>query len=276
MPAGTWVRHLDLPCGQSQLALRVSGTLRAQNRKRIWPRNCYCLVVSGIGRYSDSDGTRALSPGDVFLHPRDREHQIEREASHRWCEWSLRMDVELEEHLEQLGITRSDVVVRPGALEERQDAFRRLQAALTANTPDTRVLLELQRYLLAIGPGEIRPDPLDHAATMLGCNFNENFEVEHIAEELGYSVVHFRRLFKARHGLSPRMWRARARLERAKELLADEGLSVQATAMTLGYTTPFAFSRHFSKQTGVAPSAWRQKTSEGSDTSVFVRRTFDD
>jgi AraC-like DNA-binding protein len=69
----------------------------------------------------------------------------------------------------------------------------------------------------------------------------------------------FSEQFRLTVGEPPLGYLARVRMDRAKELLSDEGLSVGQTAAAVGYRSDEAFSRAFRRHTGASPSAWRRE-----------------
>ena len=78
------------------------------------------------------------------------------------------------------------------------------------------------------------------------------------AQETGYSTEHFRKLFKHLLGRSPNDFVIHWRLERAKTLLVQSGLSVAQVGRTLGYDDQAFFSRQFRARVGISPLAYRQ------------------
>lgn len=56
---------------------------------------------------------------------------------------------------------------------------------------------------------------------------------------------------------------AHVQQERAKNFLRDPALSVAEIGYRLGYTEPAAFSRAFTRWTGIAPLRWRRSTAAG-------------
>ncbi|MCS5732370.1 AraC family transcriptional regulator [Herbiconiux daphne] len=71
----------------------------------------------------------------------------------------------------------------------------------------------------------------------------------------------FAERFRETVGDPPLKYLARLRMERAKELLGRDGLSVSQTAATLGYGSDVAFSRAFRRFAGASPTAWRDAAS---------------
>lgn len=84
--------------------------------------------------------------------------------------------------------------------------------------------------------------------------------VAQLADDAGYSVAHFTRLFREHVGMPPREFLVQQRVERAKMLLRDTPLSISQIAASLGYTSVFFFSRQFRQVAGVSPKVYRAKT----------------
>lgn len=82
-------------------------------------------------------------------------------------------------------------------------------------------------------------------------------EVRGVARVAGISPFHFIRLFDAAFGETPGQFRTRARLERAKALLAS-GASVTEACFDVGFSSVGSFSGLFQRRIGVAPSAYRR------------------
>ena len=76
-----------------------------------------------------------------------------------------------------------------------------------------------------------------------------------VARQVGASRRTLERRFAAETGMSIGRWRQRQRLVRALELLAA-GEPVTTVALTVGYSTPSAFSAMFREQLGEPPSSY--------------------
>jgi AraC-like DNA-binding protein len=89
--------------------------------------------------------------------------------------------------------------------------------------------------------------------------------IRDIAGDVGLSPFHLIRQFSALFGATPHQVRTRARLERAKALLAS-GSAVTEVCMEIGFSSLGSFSSLFTRRVGVAPSSYRR--------SVQVPRSF--
>jgi len=77
-----------------------------------------------------------------------------------------------------------------------------------------------------------------------------------MAGRAGLSINYFSRLFRAWSGCTPYGYYVRARIERAKELLIENELSVSEIAETLAFDDVHYFSRAFKKCAGTSPTAY--------------------
>ncbi|MBP9998882.1 MAG: substrate-binding domain-containing protein [Bacteroidales bacterium] len=83
---------------------------------------------------------------------------------------------------------------------------------------------------------------------------NEEFGVEQIGAELGYSRVQLYRKVKAMTGKSPVEFIRSTRLAYAKLMLSDSSLSVSEVAYRVGFSSPSYFSKCFKEEFGSLPS----------------------
>ncbi len=63
-----------------------------------------------------------------------------------------------------------------------------------------------------------------------------------------------------REGAGFRQLRNRVQLDKARELLAEDALSITQIAHELGYTDAANFSRAFRREAGISPRAWREQS----------------
>jgi AraC family transcriptional regulator len=92
------------------------------------------------------------------------------------------------------------------------------------------------------------------------------FIEDHLAEEIGLSRLadlvdlspwHFCRSFKQSTGVPPHRFLVQLRIERAKRLLADRGVSVTEVALALGFGGSTQFARAFRAAVGLSPREYR-------------------
>jgi AraC family transcriptional regulator len=89
-------------------------------------------------------------------------------------------------------------------------------------------------------------------------SFDSDLSLQALANESGYSRVHFVRMFKAATGSSPHNYLLNLKLERARELLKNPSMSLIDIALDCGFSSHSHMSRLFHKFVGVTPSAYRR------------------
>lgn len=80
-----------------------------------------------------------------------------------------------------------------------------------------------------------------------------------LADQIGISQRQLERLMQSYYGMTFREKLQFSRMEKAKELLRDVELPVNAVADQIGYTSPSYFTKHFRSYTGITPVEFRQQ-----------------
>lgn len=93
--------------------------------------------------------------------------------------------------------------------------------------------------------------------------------VQELAELCGLSRSHLMRMFKGSTGCSLHGFIAEHRLAAARQLLADDRLSIKEVAATLGFRDPAHFTNAFRREEHMTPSEFRQRARSG----LSLRRT---
>jgi AraC-like DNA-binding protein len=90
-------------------------------------------------------------------------------------------------------------------------------------------------------------------------NLADDWSLDRLSREAGYSKEHLRRLCQRQMGRSPVHQITYLRMRRAAELLATSDRTIEAIAEEVGYQNPFVFSNAFAKWIGWRPSEYRRK-----------------
>jgi transcriptional regulator GlxA family with amidase domain len=80
-----------------------------------------------------------------------------------------------------------------------------------------------------------------------------------MARDAGLSKHHFSRQFKRMAGLGFSKARLQARLAKARRLLLESPLGVEAVAYECGFKNAAHFSKAFKQEAGSSPSEYRSK-----------------
>lgn len=103
-------------------------------------------------------------------------------------------------------------------------------------------------------PGALTAQRLRQAKELM---LHSPLSIIEIASLCHLTRSHFSRAFKVTTGLSPQAWRLRARMEKAKRLLASE-VPITHVSLECGFCDQSHFTRAFSRLVGQPPKAWRQ------------------
>ena len=108
-------------------------------------------------------------------------------------------------------------------------------------------------------PEEIlNPSALENIVEEIQSRYNENITLTGFSEKHNISAGHLSNLLKERLGMSFSKYITAKRVQKAKELLADERLSVEKVANEVGYKDYFYFTKVFKKAVGISPSKYRK------------------
>ncbi|HVU23778.1 MAG TPA: helix-turn-helix transcriptional regulator [Opitutus sp.] len=120
------------------------------------------------------------------------------------------------------------------------------------------LLLGLLRTAGWLGHAAASPAaPRDSAMHRLLLTMPLESPLEQVVQRSGYQRDHLNRLVKRETGLTLGQFRARRRLSRAKELLA-QGIKIGDVAGEVGLPDQSYFARWFRRQTGCSPTDWLQ------------------
>lgn len=108
-------------------------------------------------------------------------------------------------------------------------------------------------------PEEIlNPSALENIVEEIQARYNENITLTGFSKKHNISAGHLSNLLKERLGMSFSEYITAKRVQKAKELLADERLSVEKVANEVGYKDYFYFTKVFKKAVGISPSKYRK------------------
>lgn len=90
-------------------------------------------------------------------------------------------------------------------------------------------------------------------------HLDTDLSLETLANLAGMSAHYFAQLFKQSMGVAPHQYVIRCRVERAKGLLSQSGLSIADIAYQVGFANQSHLNRHFKRLVGATPGQWRRR-----------------
>ncbi len=229
-----------------------------------WTRAFY--VTEGGGVYTFERRIVELQPGDLLVVPPNHDcvySTSERHCYHwvalagKWPEvWGasprimhthLGLDIELAECFESI---REILILQPiGAAYQALSAYYRTLARIEVLRPSRRAARKEK-------PESSYPEIVRNALTFLGEHCTQSFDSATVAAYACVSQSHLRSLFDRWIGESPKQVHTRLRIERAKQLIAQQQLPIQTVASHAGFGDVRHFSRVFKQVVGLPPSAY--------------------
>ena len=222
----------------------------------------YC--VSGASEYESEGRTFHLSPGMMFVsRPHEVHRQLECPKGHAgFCimfrpsgDRMVRWFADRFATIPRLFPCSRSVAMQTGkilSLAGRGDMslglrirMQTLVQALLLDILDSATLSIRQKV----------PDVFGTIAERMRKHPERDYPLDALIAEAGISKAAFIDLFKKAHGLPPRAYLLRCRIDEAKHLIR-KGFAVKAVADRLSFSTAQHFSRTFRNFTGSTPVKW--------------------
>lgn len=148
-----------------------------------------------------------------------------------------------------------DYLLKPIEQEKLDEVLKRLLRTFEKERAIAEEPMEQEEEKEAT---EVGQSVLDRIVGEIQKSYTDNITLTEFSEKYGISIGHLSSLLKAELGLSFSEYLAAKRVQKAKELLADETLSLDEIADHVGYHDYFYFIKVFKKVTGISPSKYRK------------------
>ncbi len=220
--------------------------------------------LRGQGHYRDRRGCEgSIAPGSLLQRFPGRKHSFLFAPDQDVALASLRFPAAAAGYLLAAGVASLDTPLLQTPLELSvvmvfERFLRRVRDGRWDDLPmiGHEMLAAVMRLLRRARPDQADGgDPLlAEARRLLRADLHRRLDMPRVARCLRMSYSTFRQAFRRETGLSPKAYRIRARLRRARELLADGRYTLQQVAQLLGYADYFSFSKQFARHEGISPS----------------------
>jgi AraC family transcriptional regulator len=121
----------------------------------------------------------------------------------------------------------------------------------------------IQRAKSALRPGKLCYSEIERLCQVIDeAPHGRETRLGHLAQRFAISPRHLSRSFKAATGTTIHSYMQRARINRAKELLREDQLSLKEIAHVLGFSDASHLSAEFRRQVGFPPSEYRVRVAE--------------
>jgi len=99
--------------------------------------------------------------------------------------------------------------------------------------------------------------------------YDLKIDLAQMAKQACLSEFHFLRLFHKVYNKTPHKYLIQRRLDKARELLKTDSLSITEVCFDVGFESLGSFSSLFAKQVGATPSEFRRESARKMFLSVF-------
>ena len=120
-------------------------------------------------------------------------------------------------------------------------------------------LLEDKKMALVVQIRNLLLELIDNPEELPNVNYSE-----YLSEKLNLDYTYLSNVFSEAKGITVQEFIIRQKVERVKELLKNEQLSLTDISFRLNYSSVAHLSNQFKNNTGVSPSSYRQMITEGS------------
>jgi AraC-like DNA-binding protein len=208
------------------------------------------FVVSGKGYFKIEDREYYLSAGNIFVIPPFVETYYEADLTDPWEYIWVGFTMS-----NNPGIPFGDVIYIPSAAHVFEDMKRCRQ--MTAGRTEFLCSKISQLFAEILEQREEKIDYVKKALNIIHSEYASDISVQMIADRVGFERTYFSDCFKKQVGMSPKKYLLKYRMEQAAYLIRNHGYSVSITALSVGYSDVYTFSKMFKKYFGVSPSNFK-------------------
>lgn len=212
-------------------------------------------VISGCGTFIKNEVPRRVSAGEIFIIKPDNVYSYIADADTPWEYMWFSFDGELAGVFE-----KCDDVIKIADDTILYDMLRMTQFKNTCMEYLTGKLYEFMSELFEeYDYVDSNSDYVKTVSDFIKANYMRKISVKDIADTINLNSRYLSRIFKKEKGMTIQEYILKQKFSKAKNLLAM-GFTVSETALTVGYTDQFTFSKIFKKHTGVSPSEYMKQS----------------
>ena len=219
----------------------------------------YCL--SGTGSFRTDGKTIHMRPNDVCLLPAGnmRAYCADAEDPWQYISSSFRLTFAADPpkstqaiYFPQTTAAGALFLELVAAWQQKGDLYK-----LRSRTLLQQILLLL--FTSQLASADTAPASIVAARQYIQAHFTQAIDLDALAANAGFSLSHFRKLFTAHTGRSPKQYILYLRLSKAKDLLSSDSIRVGEAAALCGFQNEFYFSNLFKQTYGCSPTAYQKR-----------------
>ena len=225
-------------------------------------RNQYIIhyVLSGKGYFNGNK----VKAGQGFLITPGMDEEYHSDKNDPWLFlWVISEDASMAHYFDRHGADSRSGIFKFHNMYVLENAVRSLREKGTSPVSSaflTELFLRIFNSSVtedSFGEGRGSCRYVDFSVGFIRSNLHLPITVTELCDIIGVSQPYLYRIFADRFGMSPKKYIAMCKLSEAKRLLLETRLRISEVAMAVGFEDALAFSKFFSKNMGVSPTAFR-------------------
>lgn len=222
-------------------------------------------IKEGTGTLLSSREKIPLVPGSILvMFPNEKIHYIVEKKSLWSISWVGIYGNLVYGFFDKLGITPEKPVFRPENPGRIESIFEEIYNNSFSDTPDDRLkmiglLYEFFFCIMSEGRIKTNKNYINEILNIIEYNYDKNISIESLAKSVFVNPSYLSRIFKEEKGITLKEYIINKKIERVKELLINDRVSIKMAANSVGITDSLYFSRIFKKKTGMSPSEYRMR-----------------
>lgn len=275
--------YLDAPNDYDSVILYQIGDLSCKEGYTVENHTQFCYeisyIFSGEGFFYTNNNKYSLKQGDIYINIPGEVHRIESGncKDFRYFYLGFTFQEDTPENTSLLNIKRKlDTLKKPlrkdslnidvpflCALKELRN--RNEFSYIMINSYLHEILILMYRNFFSEAKNEnyytsstgSQKEIAYNATSFMDNNLLKISELTEISSTLGYSYSYLSHVFKEEMGITLQNYYANKKINKAKELLLENNLSITKISELLKYESIHSFSKAFKKVVGVSPSSYK-------------------
>ena len=165
-----------------------------------------------------------------------------------------------------------ELTLKQGALPSQMYLAKQIVQVIVRHTDTSDATYQLQHLMYGMlashwGQPVAMDAMLSHEIakvvdTLRANQYKDNFSLAEMAAISRMPMETFRKRFVSEVGMPPLSYVLHCKMERAKELLREEGHTVRQAGIEVGMQDPYHFSKQFKNIVGISPSAFMKQAAK--------------
>jgi len=221
----------------------------------------YCLTGSALYRFENKQ--ISLKSGELLFLTEKSTYSVECTSQENFCHITLNFDISfcgvLDEYFKDFNEIADNLVIKDNfeagvILEKILNIWLNKKNGYKVKSKGLVYEL-LYKYFIVLQKRDYCEEfnKVKAAKKYIDEHYTECIQIRELAKMCRFSESHFRRIFYNCHGCSPNEYKLKKRIEKAKDLLLTEEMTVGEVSLAVGFEDANYFSRIFKKQTGKTP-----------------------